>query len=67
MVHKKKSWQEKLADKKGYPKILKLETRFPCYNAVHGMGADVGDEAFACSVVTKRAFVHVALGQTVFL
>jgi len=40
----RKSWQEKLADKKGYPKVLKLEKRFPCYNAVHSMGANAGDE-----------------------
>jgi hypothetical protein len=44
MSCKRKSWQEKLSDKEGYPKILKLERRFPCYNAVHKMGADVGDE-----------------------
>jgi alkylated DNA nucleotide flippase Atl1 len=44
MPCRKKSWQEKLADKKGLPKILKLEERFPCYNAVHKMGAEVGDE-----------------------
>jgi alkylated DNA nucleotide flippase Atl1 len=44
MGYKKKSWQEKLADKNGYPKILKLEKKFPCYNAVHKMGAEVGDE-----------------------
>lgn len=44
MTYKRKSWQEKLADKKGYPKILKLEKRFPCYNAVHKMGAEIGDE-----------------------
>lgn len=42
--YRKKSWQEKLMDKEGYPKILRLEKRFPCYNAVHKMGADVGDE-----------------------
>ena len=44
MVGKKKSWQEKLADKQGYPKVLKLEKKFPCYNAVHSMGANAGDE-----------------------
>lgn len=44
MPYKRKSWQEKLADKKGLPKILKLEETFPCYNAVHKMGAEVGDE-----------------------
>jgi len=44
MPYKKKSWQEKLADKKGLPKILNLEKRFPCFNAVHKMGAKAGDE-----------------------
>nr|MDO8135264.1 MGMT family protein [Candidatus Njordarchaeum guaymaensis] len=44
MSYRKKLWQEKLADKKGFPKILRLEKRFPCYNAVHKMGADIGDE-----------------------
>jgi alkylated DNA nucleotide flippase Atl1 len=44
MSYRKKSWQEKLADKKGLPKILRLEKRFPCYNAVHKMGAEAGDE-----------------------
>lgn len=44
MSYRKKSWQEKLMDKKGLPKILRLEERFPCYNAVHRMGAEAGDE-----------------------
>lgn len=44
MGSRRKSWQEKLSDKENLPKILKLEARFPCYNAVHRMGADVGDE-----------------------
>jgi alkylated DNA nucleotide flippase Atl1 len=39
----KKTWQEKLTDKKNFPKILKLEKRFPCFNAVHKMGANTGD------------------------
>lgn len=39
-----KSWQEKMADKRDTPKILKLEKRFPCYNAVHSMGAEIGDD-----------------------
>lgn len=38
MTSKRKSWEEKLVDKKGYPKVLRLEKRFPCYNAVHSMG-----------------------------
>jgi hypothetical protein len=44
MTYKKKSWQGKLADKKNLPKVLKLQKKFPCYNAVHKMGADAGDD-----------------------
>ena len=44
MSYKKKSWQDKLADKPNLPKILKLEERFPCYNAVHKMGAEAGNK-----------------------
>ena len=40
----KKTWQEKMVDKPSMPKILKLETTFPCYNAAHKMGANAGDE-----------------------
>jgi len=44
MGYAKKTWREKLADKEGLPKILKLEKGFPCYNAVHKMGAEIGDD-----------------------
>ena len=40
----KKTWQEKLEDKASLPKVLKLEKGFPCYNAVHKMGAEAGDD-----------------------
>ena len=40
----RKSWVQKMQDKPGYPKIIILEERFPCYNAVHKMGAEAGDE-----------------------
>jgi len=40
----KKTWQEKLEDKASLPKVLKLEKGFPCYNAVHKMGAEVSDD-----------------------
>lgn len=43
MTSKRKTWQQKLADKSGYPKLLTLQAGFPCYNAVHKMGAQVGD------------------------
>lgn len=29
----KKTWQEKLKDKPSFPKVLRLEKGFPCYNA----------------------------------
>ena len=44
MAAKRKTWQEKLADKENLPKILELERRFSCYNAVHKRGAEVGEE-----------------------
>jgi alkylated DNA nucleotide flippase Atl1 len=43
MTYKKKTWMQKLRDKKGLPKVMELEERFPCYNAVHKMGAEAGD------------------------
>jgi len=44
MTPSRKTWQEKLADKNGLPKFVKLERGFPCFNAVHKMGAEEGDE-----------------------
>ena len=29
--------------RRGLPNVMELEERFPCYNAVHKMGAEVGD------------------------
>ena len=43
MPYTKKTWQEKLADKKGLPKIIELRENFPCYNALHKMGVESGD------------------------
>ena len=43
MVNRKKTWQEKLADKEGLPKTLELKKNFPCYNALHAMGVEAGE------------------------
>jgi len=43
MTSKRKTWQEKLADRPGYPKVIALQDGMPCYNAVHKMGAEAGD------------------------
>jgi hypothetical protein len=40
----KKTWQEKLGDKASLPKVLKLEKGFPCYNAVHKICAEAGED-----------------------
>ena len=39
MTYKRKTWQEKLGDKKELPKVMKLGEQFPCYNAVYKMGS----------------------------
>ncbi|HVO78026.1 MAG TPA: MGMT family protein [Methanomassiliicoccales archaeon] len=44
MAYKKKTWGEKLEDRPGYPKVLKLERGFPCYNALHSMGVEEGQD-----------------------
>lgn len=40
----KKTWAQKLEDKANFPKVLKLEKRFPCYNALHKMGVEAGED-----------------------
>jgi alkylated DNA nucleotide flippase Atl1 len=44
MAYRKKTWKEKLEDKEGYPKVLRLEAGFPCCKALTGMGVKVGQE-----------------------
>ncbi len=48
-----KTWEEKLQDTDGYPKILKLEEKFPCYKAAVFLGAKEGDDV----VITKKSEV----------
>lgn len=43
MGYKKKTWQQKLEGSKNFPKILRLESNFPCYRALRKMGAEPGD------------------------
>ncbi|MBN1464144.1 MGMT family protein [candidate division KSB1 bacterium] len=63
MAARRKTWQEKLADKKGLPKVLRLEQRFPCYNAVHKMGAEVGDEIVLVNPSEVIEFMRVPYGK----
>ncbi|MFX1577964.1 MAG: hypothetical protein ACFFCF_12465 [Promethearchaeota archaeon] len=43
MPYKRKTWQEKLEDPKGMPKIVPLEAKFPCRRPLEKMGAQIGD------------------------
>lgn len=43
MAYKKKTWQEKLEEDKGFPKRLKLKPNYPCWRALEKMGAKIGD------------------------
>jgi alkylated DNA nucleotide flippase Atl1 len=56
MNYKRKSWQEKLNDKKGLPKILELKENFPCYKALHKMGVKSGDRVV---LVNPREVIEV--------
>jgi hypothetical protein len=56
----RKTWQEKLKDRTSFPKVLRLEKGFPCCNAVHKMGAEVGD-----SVVLVNPSAIVAIMKQV--
>ncbi|KQC06066.1 MAG: hypothetical protein APR54_07735 [Candidatus Cloacimonas sp. SDB] len=58
MAYKKKSWQDKMADKKNTPKILILQENFPCYRSVAKMGRKVGDR---CVLVNPREVREIML------
>ncbi|TFG34612.1 MGMT family protein [Candidatus Thorarchaeota archaeon] len=40
----RKTWQEKTFDKEGYPKVLTLNSNFPCFKALQKMGVQEGEE-----------------------
>jgi hypothetical protein len=43
MAYKKKTWTEKLNDRKKFPKTLPLEKNFPCAKSLEKWGAKPGD------------------------
>ena len=62
----RKTWQEKLNDKPSLPKVLRLEKNFPCYKAVHKMGAEVGDEIVLVNPSEVVAIMkHVPKGRLI--
>jgi predicted nucleotide-binding protein (sugar kinase/HSP70/actin superfamily) len=44
MTYHRKTWQEKIEDRAGYPKVLKLHEGFPCFRTLHRMGVNAGDD-----------------------
>jgi alkylated DNA nucleotide flippase Atl1 len=50
-MYLKKTWQAKMTEKKGIPKILTLEKKFPCFNTLVKMGAKEGD---SCVLVNPK-------------
>ncbi len=59
MVYRRKTWQEKLVDKNGYPKVLELEEGFPCYRALHKMGAEAGDRVVLVNASEVLTYMRV--------
>jgi alkylated DNA nucleotide flippase Atl1 len=59
LVYRRKTWQEKLVDKKGYPKVLELEEGFPCYRALHKMGAEAGDSVVLVNASEILTYMRV--------
>jgi len=55
-MYKKKSWKEKLEDKKNFPKILKFNPKFPCGKALEKMGAQRDDSVV---LVQPREVVEI--------
>ncbi len=43
MKYKKKTWKQKLEDRKGFPKIINFGPKFPCGKALEKIGAKPGD------------------------
>ncbi len=68
MASKKKSWQEKMADKKGTPKILELQKNFPCYNTLAKIGAREGDSVVLVNPQDVEAIMkEIPLGRLITL
>jgi hypothetical protein len=44
VTYRRKTWWEKLADKEGLPKVVMLERRLPCFNALHKMGVGIDED-----------------------
>lgn len=68
MPYRRKTWEEKRTDSKNFPKILSLQPNFPCYGALHRIGAEPGDSVVLAPLLEVEAIMKtVPLGQLITL
>jgi len=68
MPYKRKTWQEKLQDPQGMPKILALKTGFPCRRLLEKLGARTGDSVVLAPPSDVNAIMsQVPRGQLITL
>jgi alkylated DNA nucleotide flippase Atl1 len=68
MPYRRKTWKEQLHDGKKFPKILKLEPKFPCYRALEKMGAKPEDSVVLAPPLDVDAVMRqVPKGQLITL
>jgi len=68
MPYRRKTWEDKLKDRKTFPKTLKLESNFPCYRALQKMGAKPGDSVTIAPPLEVDAIMkHVPEGKLITL
>jgi alkylated DNA nucleotide flippase Atl1 len=68
MAYKRKTWQQKMEDKQGLPKVIRLEPTFPCGKALMGLGAHPGDTvAIVQPRMVKEVMDRVPYGKVITL
>ena len=68
MSYKRKTWKEKLENKKKFPKILKFDPKFPCGRALEKMGAKTGDLVVLAPPIDVDAIMkQVPIGKLITL
>ena len=68
MPYRRKTWEEKRTDSKDFPKILELQPNFPCFGALHRIGAEPGDSVVLAAPLEVEAIMKmVPEGQVITL
>lgn len=68
MPYQRKTWEEKRKAAKDFPKNLELQPNFPCYGALHRIGAEPGDSVVLAPPLEVEAIMKtVPEGQLITL